>query len=355
MATGTLTGFPINWSDVLASFGIGGLATPNVWSSTNKFTGTIAAAATGTTSVEISTSATGLPIIRMTYAAAAADQKLWEWYTTSSQLVLRTINDAGGVTSGVIAIDRSGVTPTLMTVTPSLAVLGGATVTGAITNANTSGVRIGTSGAFGAMQMAHGASATDSKVWDQYAGSSILVFRMLNDAFSAQQEWMRVTRSAMVVSDIALGATSVSVSGTLNVNSAPQAGVNLRSQSASVASYYTVGRTGAEAYFGVSGGVSNLTTGDVAGDSTVRANQKLWMSIGAVGHASMDATNGVQFFTPASFNSAMRYAPFTLSTLPSAAAFNGYCIEVSNATGGPRICRSNGSVWQILNTSTTVS
>lgn len=63
----------------------------------------------------------------------------------------------------------------------------------------------------------------------------------------------------------------------------------------------------------------------------------------------LGASGGMPIATPIQFPS------YTLATLPSAATFSGYCIEVSNATGGPRICRSNGTVWQILNTTTTVS
>lgn len=51
----------------------------------------------------------------------------------------------------------------------------------------------------------------------------------------------------------------------------------------------------------------------------------------------------------------LQFGSYTLATLPSAAAFNGHVIEVSNASGGPKICRSNGSAWQIINTTTTVS
>lgn len=46
---------------------------------------------------------------------------------------------------------------------------------------------------------------------------------------------------------------------------------------------------------------------------------------------------------------------YTLATLPSASTFGGRLINVSDATGGPKTCRSNGTVWQILNTTTTVS
>lgn len=51
----------------------------------------------------------------------------------------------------------------------------------------------------------------------------------------------------------------------------------------------------------------------------------------------------------------VRPGQYTLTTLPSASAYNGYEIDVTNATGGSKRCRSNGSVWQILNTTTTVS
>lgn len=51
----------------------------------------------------------------------------------------------------------------------------------------------------------------------------------------------------------------------------------------------------------------------------------------------------------------LKVAQYTLATLPSAAANTGRHIEVTDASGGPKLCRSDGSVWKILNTSTTVS
>lgn len=50
-----------------------------------------------------------------------------------------------------------------------------------------------------------------------------------------------------------------------------------------------------------------------------------------------------------------RVGQYTLATLPSASGFPAYEIDVTNATGGSKRCRSNGTVWQILNTTTTVS
>jgi hypothetical protein len=46
---------------------------------------------------------------------------------------------------------------------------------------------------------------------------------------------------------------------------------------------------------------------------------------------------------------------YTLTTLPTASLFSGKYIDVSNATGGAKLCRSDGTNWKIVNTTTTVS
>ena len=55
------------------------------------------------------------------------------------------------------------------------------------------------------------------------------------------------------------------------------------------------------------------------------------------------------------YTGAVQCGQFTLATLPNAVTFSGYEIDVTDATGGSKRCRSNGTVWQILNTTTTVS
>lgn len=50
-----------------------------------------------------------------------------------------------------------------------------------------------------------------------------------------------------------------------------------------------------------------------------------------------------------------KLATFTLATLPSAPLYSGCTIMVSNAAGGAKQCTSNATVWQITNTTTTVS
>lgn len=55
------------------------------------------------------------------------------------------------------------------------------------------------------------------------------------------------------------------------------------------------------------------------------------------------------------FSGPVKVGQYTLSTLPGAAAFTNALILVTNATGGAKWCMSNGTIWQILNTTTTVS
>lgn len=79
--------------------------------------------------------------------------------------------------------------------------------------------------------------------------------------------------------------------------------------------------------------------------------------------------NGVIIATPFQINRAsgetqlsqlavsgpVKVGQYTLATLPSAPANTNALILVTDSTGGPKWCTSNASVWQILNTTTTVS
>lgn len=83
--------------------------------------------------------------------------------------------------------------------------------------------------------------------------------------------------------------------------------------------------------------------------ATFASNGALAVVAGASFGGSVAITGGLTVTAPS------QLGQFTLTTLPSASAFNGYIIDVTNATGGAKVCRSNGTVWQILNTTTTVS
>lgn len=58
---------------------------------------------------------------------------------------------------------------------------------------------------------------------------------------------------------------------------------------------------------------------------------------------------------PASFAGPVRVGSYALATLPSAAAYAGYLITVSDATTGPALCVSNGTDWINVNTNAAVS
>ncbi len=55
------------------------------------------------------------------------------------------------------------------------------------------------------------------------------------------------------------------------------------------------------------------------------------------------------------FSMPVRLPTYTLTTLPSASAFNGYQIAVSNASRGWALCRSNGTSWIDLYTQAAVA
>jgi hypothetical protein len=72
---------------------------------------------------------------------------------------------------------------------------------------------------------------------------------------------------------------------------------------------------------------------------------------------ALQIDDGGKISMPNGFYAGMpsRLAPYTLSTLPTASGWTNFLIIVTNATGGPKVCYSNGTNWLILNTTTPVS
>ena len=61
------------------------------------------------------------------------------------------------------------------------------------------------------------------------------------------------------------------------------------------------------------------------------------------------------FTTSLQCSGPIRTGQYTLARLPSASAWTGYENDVTDAAGGAKRCRSDGTNWKILNTTTTVS
>ncbi|WP_155706056.1 hypothetical protein [Burkholderia cepacia] len=74
-----------------------------------------------------------------------------------------------------------------------------------------------------------------------------------------------------------------------------------------------------------------------------------------VGQQYDDTLNVLQVGGSVCASGPLRTGLYTLTALPSASAYPNYLITVTNATGGPKICYSNGTNWCLLNTSTVVS
>lgn len=124
----------------------------------------------------------------------------------------------------------------------------------------------------------------------------------------------------------------------------------------------------------LTGSITNLfglNIGAISGASSVAAASALKLGFAAtvVAHRNIDASGtaynylngntgiGVQPSSSAKLDVAgpLRHGQYTLSTLPSAAAYPGCHIDVVDAADGPTECRSNGGTWNILNTTTPVS
>lgn len=69
----------------------------------------------------------------------------------------------------------------------------------------------------------------------------------------------------------------------------------------------------------------------------------------------INRATGETRMTRAAVSGPFKVGQFTLATLPSASAYEGYDIDVTDAAGGPKRCRSNRTNWLILNTTTPVS
>lgn len=54
-------------------------------------------------------------------------------------------------------------------------------------------------------------------------------------------------------------------------------------------------------------------------------------------------------------NRPKKHAEYTLASLPNPATWLRHTIIVTNASGGPKMCMSNGTQWNLLNTNTQVS
>jgi hypothetical protein len=66
-------------------------------------------------------------------------------------------------------------------------------------------------------------------------------------------------------------------------------------------------------------------------------------------------STGETKMTRAAVSGPFKVGQYTLATLPSASAYEGYEIDVTDAAGGSKRCRSNRTNWLILNTTTPVS
>lgn len=174
-----------------------------------------------------------------------------------------------------------------------------------------------------------------------------------------------VSTTAFVQSLLASFGFDQFTTAQLGVNPDLQLGTSINAVLSTNAGTYPAGFSGGGALIT---GRRNITPyraiqiliGEALGRVWVRTNFASWGAWTEVTRGGADATitslTALASITSAvAFSLPLRVPQYTLATLPSAATYNAYEIDVTNATGGPKRCRSNGTVWQILNTTTTVS
>jgi len=287
-------------------------------------------------------------------------------------------------------------------------ITGGAiTTTGGVTiDAGTTGsltIKSGTAVETSFLMRRMGANVDEGKIQIRHLGTAAFDIRSLNDAGSAAHSVLRAERSSGITWSMLqlLPVSGQVVVGANTVPSADKFGVVGRG-------YFTQGVTsiGSTDIDGTTNGgalISNATTGQAqltfvkkgaavdeknfdfllapSGSFIIRTASDNWAngttevmravrgtginvtalqilpSMGQVllGTSATTGNDKLRVSGSASFLSPTSLGKYTLSTLPSAAAFNGYLIDVTDATGGAKTCRSNGTNWQILNTTTTVA
>lgn len=104
-------------------------------------------------------------------------------------------------------------------------------------------------------------------------------------------------------------------------------------------------------------GATNASAIRLAFTSATEAHRNVDAAGTAYNYLNGNTGIGIQPSSGAKLNVAgpVKIGQYTLSTLPSASAFSACLIDVTDATGGPKTCRSDGTNWKILNTTTTVS
>ncbi|ABP63590.1 tail fiber protein [Burkholderia phage BcepGomr] len=195
----------------------------------------------GTTGVSIGLDNSNSTAKIDTISAGATDSKHWRTRYDGTTVTFQYINDAWNASADWLSNTRSGMTCTAiwMGVRPTWRVsgtdrtpwdngnldesqlvrmdrgntlrsAGAMAVTGGyVQNApgtyTSIGVEGGVGGANAGILMSAGSRAADNRYWNMQISGNDLVFRTVNDAWSAENVWMRVTRSGLTISRLEYG------------------------------------------------------------------------------------------------------------------------------------------------------
>lgn len=180
------------------------------WSGTHVFTGATPIVGT-TTGLSVGTSS-GLPQVEWIDSGGGTNSKIWDVFANATDLQGRLINDAFNAADVWLDVTRSGIAVSGIvlgnpTDLPTLTVEGGALFAGPRPSTTTAGVDIGTAGVGGGIAFVNPSGTTDQKIWDitnGASGANDLLFRAVNDAYSAANNFIDISRTGTAITGITL-------------------------------------------------------------------------------------------------------------------------------------------------------
>ena len=178
-----------------------------------------------------------------------------------------------------------------------------------------------------------------------------------NSTISTVSSGLSVTTSSLSSVSSGLSSLSSGLSNTSSSVSAISSGLSTTTSSvSSVSSGLSDVSTGLSntnsSVSTISSGLSSVSSGLSNTNTSVSS---ISSSLSTLNGTLGDTTPNTAVVTTLRVNTALQLPQVTISTLPSATTYSGYLVDVTDATGGAKVCRSDGTAWKILNTTVTVT
>lgn len=147
---------------------------------------------------------------------AASNERLYDFASSSGQLLGRTRTDADGAGATWLTVDRTGTTVDSIALAATAITLNGVAASDYPRKSQSNTFTGGTQTIQATtpnVTLAETDAAADNAIWVQYASGEQLTFEIQNDAQSVGTAWASVNRTGTTVDSINLQATAVQING----------------------------------------------------------------------------------------------------------------------------------------------